>query len=81
MAPILMLEPEAAVGLGPGVLGDPATAVSLLVGPEGGWSDDELDLARGHGVATVSLGPRILRSDSAGAVAIALLQALRGDMR
>jgi 16S rRNA (uracil1498-N3)-methyltransferase len=54
-------------------------AVELLVGPEGGLSDDELRLALARGYAGLRLGPRILRTETAAAAAIAALQALRGD--
>jgi 16S rRNA (uracil1498-N3)-methyltransferase len=45
----------------------------VLVGPEGGWDDDELDL----GLPRVRLGPRVLRTETAAVVAGALLCALR----
>jgi 16S rRNA (uracil1498-N3)-methyltransferase len=55
--------------------------VELLIGPEGGFSDPELALLRLHGVQSASLGPRILRTETAGPAAIAILQALAGDFR
>jgi 16S rRNA (uracil1498-N3)-methyltransferase len=39
--------------------------VSLMIGPEGGFSSEEAELARHHGVQTVSLGRRILRAETA----------------
>jgi len=54
-------------------------SISLLVGPEGGFSDEELGLVTAKGVVAVSLGPRILRTESAGPAAIAVLQAMAGD--
>ena len=54
--------------------------VELLVGPEGGFDDHELDLLAGQGVLAAGLGPRILRTETAGAVAITILQALAGDL-
>jgi 16S rRNA (uracil1498-N3)-methyltransferase len=47
--------------------------VSLLIGPEGGFSPAEVDLARDYGIRPVSLGPRILRAETAGIVAAALV--------
>jgi 16S rRNA (uracil1498-N3)-methyltransferase len=44
--------------------------VSLFVGPEGGWTDEEIVFARDRGAEIVKLGPRILRSETAGPVAI-----------
>lgn len=54
-------------------------AVAVLVGPEGGFTDDELKAVREKGVQAVSLGPRILRTETAGPAAIAVLQAKSGD--
>jgi 16S rRNA (uracil1498-N3)-methyltransferase len=47
------------------------------VGPEGGFTDSELDLAVQAGAKLVSLGPRILRIETA-AVALAAMMACRG---
>lgn len=58
---------------------NPASIVAL-VGPEGGWSDDELDLLEDHGAKPVSLGPRVLRTETAAVVAITLIQHLTGDL-
>jgi 16S rRNA (uracil1498-N3)-methyltransferase len=52
----------------------------LLIGPEGGFSPDELDLLRELAfVSAVGLGPRLLRADTAAIAALALWQALAGD--
>ena len=53
--------------------------VQLVVGPEGGFSDFELELACSHGVEAASLGPRVLRTETAAPAAVAVLQALAGD--
>jgi 16S rRNA (uracil1498-N3)-methyltransferase len=53
--------------------------VQILVGPEGGFSERELDLAREHGVSAVRMGPRVLRTETAGIAALAALQSLHGD--
>ena len=55
------------------------TSVTLLAGPEGGFSDVELDAARQAGFAGVRLGPRILRTETAAVAAMAAMQALWGD--
>lgn len=57
-----------------------STSIVALVGPEGGWSDDELDLLEHHGARPVSLGPRVLRTETAAVVAITLIQHLTGDL-
>jgi 16S rRNA (uracil1498-N3)-methyltransferase len=57
--------------------GDPAT---LFIGPEGGWSEDELRLAGENGCAFVRLGVRRLRAETAAIVATALVTARSGDI-
>jgi 16S rRNA (uracil1498-N3)-methyltransferase len=59
--------------------GRPASAL-LLVGPEGGFTAEEVALAEGAGARLVSLGPRTLRAESAGLAAVALCQYLFGDL-
>ena len=54
--------------------------VLLLVGPEGGFTPDEVARAERSGVRIVGLGPRTLRAESAGIVAVALCQHLFGDL-
>jgi 16S rRNA (uracil1498-N3)-methyltransferase len=56
--------------------------VSVLIGPEGGFAAPERErLLRLPGVIRLSLGPRILRADTAGVAALALVQAVLGDWR
>jgi len=55
--------------------------VELLIGPEGGLDDDELTAARTAGFTPVRLGPRVLRTETAAVVALAVLQALWGDLQ
>ncbi|GAB6094516.1 16S rRNA (uracil(1498)-N(3))-methyltransferase [Desulfatiferula olefinivorans] len=54
--------------------------IVLLLGPEGGFSDDEATRARENGFVTATLGPRILRAETAGLTACALAQYLFGDL-
>lgn len=73
----LVLAPGA--GLSIGAL-DPVTVpVEILVGPEGGLSEAEHLRCEQAGVVAVSMGPRILRTETAGPAAIAVLQAMHGD--
>jgi 16S rRNA (uracil1498-N3)-methyltransferase len=58
-----------------------APAVVALVGPEGGWDDEELSLARAHGWTLVTLGGRTLRAETAAITVCALLQHTFGDLR
>jgi 16S rRNA (uracil1498-N3)-methyltransferase len=59
--------------------GDIARA-SVIVGPEGGFSEGEVAQIRATGSLVAGLGPRILRADTAGPVALALLQSRYGDL-
>jgi 16S rRNA (uracil1498-N3)-methyltransferase len=56
-------------------------AVQILVGPEGGFDDQESELLKRRGVQSVSIGPRILRTETAGPAALAIVQAMAGDFR
>ena len=53
--------------------------IILLVGPEGGWSEDEQHQAIGKGYEAVSLGARILRSETAALAALAAIQFFWGE--
>jgi 16S rRNA (uracil1498-N3)-methyltransferase len=55
-------------------------SILVLVGPEGGWSQEELDLAASRQVASLGLGPRTLRTETAAIAAAALVQFLAGDL-
>ena len=51
----------------------PGDRVCLAVGPEGGWTDSERRLAAGQGWTTTTLGPAILRAETAAIAAVAVL--------
>ncbi len=59
--------------------GRPTGPLAILIGPEGGWSPAELQLAERAGCAPLALGPRVLRTETAGLAALAALQTLWGD--
>ena len=59
----------------------PPLRVAPLVGPEGGWEDEEIELARAHGWSVVTLGGRTLRAETAAITVCALLQHLYGDLK
>lgn len=79
---ILPWEGEREVSLGD-VLAreEPVDVVSLFIGPEGGFPSEEVELARQQGVRTVSLGPRILRAETAAIVAAALVLHALGELK
>ena len=74
-----MLHPDADDSLM--ALANKAPAISLLIGPEGGFSEKEVALARVQGVQAVKFGARVLRTETAGLAAIAALNAVHGDFR
>jgi 16S rRNA (uracil1498-N3)-methyltransferase len=61
-------------------LADAPRRVVLLVGPEGGWGQEEVAAARERGFVPVGLGPRVLRVETAAIVAVALVQAAAGGL-
>lgn len=73
----LVLDPSAGQRLS--AISPTGNAISLLVGPEGGLSGAEMEEVRSRGVSAVSLGPRVLRTETAGPAAISVLQAIAGD--
>ena len=76
----LVLDPQGDLGLG-AVAPAAGQSIALVVGPEGGLSDRDLATLRAEGFRGLRLGPRILRTETAGLAAVAALQALYGDLR
>jgi 16S rRNA (uracil1498-N3)-methyltransferase len=72
-----LLDPLAERGLRG--LAPPLGTMTLLIGPEGGLSPAEIGGALQAGFTGVRLGPRILRTETAGVAALAAVQALWGD--
>ncbi|MCC6850442.1 MAG: 16S rRNA (uracil(1498)-N(3))-methyltransferase [Deltaproteobacteria bacterium] len=64
----------------PSAGGARAETAAVVVGPEGGFSGDEASRALNAGLAICGLGPRILRTETAAIVALALVQARYGDL-
>ncbi len=75
--PRLVLEPGSDTPL---VKAQLKSETELVVGPEGGFNHIELDLMRLNGIQSVCLGPRILRTETAGPAAVAILQSIAGDL-
>ena len=75
----LILDPEGELALGTLTIGDGASVV-LAVGPEGGWSPADREQLRAAGFQGLKLGPRILRTETAGLAAISALQSRLGDL-
>jgi len=73
-------EEESARAIGPVLRERGPGRVSLLIGPEGGFSEDEARDALNAGVLPVTLGPRMMRTENAGAVALSIILYEYGDM-
>jgi 16S rRNA (uracil1498-N3)-methyltransferase len=74
----LILDPQANTGLSTITL--PKPEVALTVGPEGGFSEAEIKQARRAEFIGVSLGPRVLRTESAAVASLTAVQCLWGDL-
>ena len=79
--PAFVLSPRAGASPSDLALPAPEAPVRLLVGPEGGLSPREVECAEAAGFAGLRLGPRVLRTETAALVALAVLQARWGDLR
>jgi 16S rRNA (uracil1498-N3)-methyltransferase len=75
----LVLDPKSETGIGS--IDKPADKITILIGPEGGLSEAEIASAKTRGFKGISLGPRILRTETAPLAAIASMQTLWGDFR
>lgn len=71
----ILLSPRAEASLAQWVRATPAHDVTVLVGPEGGFTDQEEEAARAAGALALSMGPRVLRTETAGLAALAILAA------
>jgi 16S rRNA (uracil1498-N3)-methyltransferase len=56
-------------------------ALLLAIGPEGGFANQEAELAKSHGFEPIQIGRRILRAETAALAALSLVQFLWGDLR
>ena len=77
--PRFLLDPEAMQSIA-GIPQPLASGCVLAVGPEGGWSPRDREVLQQAGFSGLRLGPRILRTETAGIAAIAALQAHFGDL-
>jgi 16S rRNA (uracil1498-N3)-methyltransferase len=71
---ILLCEREEAKPIGEALSGGPRTSAALAIGPEGGWTEEEIAAARAAGFAEASLGENILRTETAVIAALAVLR-------
>jgi len=78
--PRIMLSPRADQSLSDWARHHPPQSLSLMIGPEGGFTDAEEAFAASHGVLMLSMGARVLRTETAGLAALAALNAVWGEM-
>ena len=76
----ILLSPRAEQSLSDWARHHPPQALSLLIGPEGGFTEKEETLAGMQGALTLSIGTRILRTETAGMAALAAINAVWGEM-
>ena len=76
----ILLSPRAEQSLSDWARHHPPQAVTLLIGPEGGFSEKEEILAQAQGVLTLSIGTRVLRTETAGMAALSAINAVWGEM-
>lgn len=72
----IMFSPRATESLASWITQQIPHDITLLIGPEGGFSPEEEELARQNGVISLSMGPRILRTETAGLAAVSAINAL-----
>lgn len=77
---IVPYEDEISKGLGESLNNIKASRVHLIIGPEGGFEETEIERLKEIGASIVTLGPRILRTETAGIVAAAIILYVAGDM-
>ena len=77
---LMLYEGEGTISLKETLAGQECRQVALLVGPEGGFAAEEVAAARCNGFLPVSLGPRILRTETAAISAATVIQYALGDL-
>lgn len=77
---IIPYEKESSTGLKSLIQSSIKGKISIFIGPEGGFSEDEIKYALNKGVRPVTLGPRILRTETAGLAVLSMLMYQLGDM-
>lgn len=76
----ILLSPRASQSLSDWARHHPPQCVALLIGPEGGLTMEEEDTALQHGLLPLSMGSRVLRTETAGLAALAALNAVWGEL-
>jgi 16S rRNA (uracil1498-N3)-methyltransferase len=77
---LICWEEARAIPLRSALPGSPPDRAALLIGPEGGFTESEAERAKSAGFASVGLGQRILRAETAAVAAVAMLAYAFGDI-
>ena len=77
---VIPYENEKANGLKQYISGKKYDSIAVMIGPEGGFTENEVALAKEKGVVPVTLGPRILRTETAGIAVLSILAYEAGGM-
>ena len=78
--PRIMLSPRSGQSLSDWARHHPPQSVALMIGPEGGFTEQEEAQAQAKGVLMLGMGPRVLRTETAGLAAVAALNAVWGAL-
>jgi 16S rRNA (uracil1498-N3)-methyltransferase len=76
----ILLSPRGSQSLSDWARHQPPQAVTIAIGPEGGFTEQEEAIARSHHALELTIGSRVLRTETAGLAAIAALNAIWGEM-
>lgn len=76
----ILLSPRAEQSLADWARHHPPQAISLMIGPEGGFTEQEENVMLAHGAIALSMGPRVMRTETAGLAALAALNAAWGGI-
>lgn len=77
---ILLYEGKTSVRLHDVLIASRSDTIAIIVGPEGGFSEEEVALAAAHNAAIVTMGPRILRTETAAVASMAVIMYACGDL-
>ena len=75
---LILWEEETGTKIKSALKASPADAITVTIGPEGGFSPEEVAAARAHGFIPVSLGPQVLKTETAALAALAIIQYEKG---
>lgn len=76
----ILLSPRGTQSLSDWARHHPAQALTIIIGPEGGFSEAEEAVAISHGALCLTMGPRVLRTETAGLAALAAINAIWGEL-